>query len=228
MRRVRWRSNRNGRLKREFRQQAIEEITVSINHIAENAKNAECLAEKTGEVSNHSVNAVQGLAAGMEKISGEVGKLATTLSSLGGTFWRDERDHLRTLCETAPGTVLSYAEIAAKCGRPGAVAAVSRILASNPFPLLIPCHRAAAAGDIKRFDVTDPATFAPKTWLGQQNSHKSPPGSDCTNSPSRHNRGKPFFCGSGYCRSTLIMSKIQTRKRIARHRVAQKTQCGFC
>ena len=75
---------------------------------------------------------------------------------------------LRTLCETAPGTVLSYAEIAAKCGRPGAVAAVSRILASNPFPLLIPCHRAAAAGDIKRFDVTDPATFAPKTWLGQQ------------------------------------------------------------
>ena len=36
------------------------------------------------------------------------------------------------------------------------------------FPLLIPCHRAAAAGDIKRFDVTDPATFAPKTWLGQQ------------------------------------------------------------
>lgn len=78
------------------------------------------------------------------------------------------RSVLRTLCETAPGTVLSYAEIAAKCGRPGAVAAVSRILASNPFPLLIPCHRAAAAGDIKRFDVTDPATFAPKTWLGQQ------------------------------------------------------------
>ena len=48
------------------------------------------------------------------------------------------RSVLRTLCETAPGTVLSYAEIAAKCG------------------------------DIKRFDVTDPATFAPKTWLGQQ------------------------------------------------------------
>ena len=61
----------------------IEEITVSINHIAENAKHAEQTAEKTGEVSNHSVLAVQSLAKGMEKISSEVGKLAGTLSSLG-------------------------------------------------------------------------------------------------------------------------------------------------
>lgn len=61
----------------------IEEITVSINHIAENAKQAEQTAEKTGDVSNHSVLAVQSLAKGMEKISSEVGKLAGTLSSLG-------------------------------------------------------------------------------------------------------------------------------------------------
>lgn len=61
----------------------IEEITVSINHIAENAKQARRAAEKTGEVSNHSVLAVQSLAKGMEKISSEVGKLAGTLSSLG-------------------------------------------------------------------------------------------------------------------------------------------------
>ena len=61
----------------------IEEITVSINHIAENAKHAEQTAEKTGESSNHSVVAVQNLARGMEKISSEVGNLAGTLSSLG-------------------------------------------------------------------------------------------------------------------------------------------------
>ena len=61
----------------------IEEITVSINHIAENAKLAEQTAEKTGEVSSHSVRAVEDLARGMGKISGEVGKLAVTLSSLG-------------------------------------------------------------------------------------------------------------------------------------------------
>ena len=61
----------------------IEQITVSINHIAENAKHAEMTAEKTGEVSSQSVIAVQNLAQGMEKISSEVGNLATTLSSLG-------------------------------------------------------------------------------------------------------------------------------------------------
>jgi len=61
----------------------IEEITVSINHIAENAKQAEQAAGKTGEVSSHSVGAVHDLAVGMEKISSEVGKLAATLGALG-------------------------------------------------------------------------------------------------------------------------------------------------
>ena len=61
----------------------IEEITVSINHIAENAKHAEQTAAKTGEVSRHSVGAVKALAQGIEKISSEVGRLATTLGSLG-------------------------------------------------------------------------------------------------------------------------------------------------
>ena len=61
----------------------IEEITVSITHIADNARHAEQTAAKTGEVSRHSVGAVNELAQGIEKISTEVGRLATTLSSLG-------------------------------------------------------------------------------------------------------------------------------------------------
>ena len=61
----------------------IEEITVSINHIAENAKQAEATAAHTGEVSRHSVAAVDELARGIDQISNEVGRLATTLASLG-------------------------------------------------------------------------------------------------------------------------------------------------
>jgi methylated-DNA-[protein]-cysteine S-methyltransferase len=40
------------------------------------------------------------------------------------------------------GMVSSYGLIAAHLGIPGAARAVGRALATNPFPILIPCHRA--------------------------------------------------------------------------------------
>ncbi|MBM3314744.1 MGMT family protein [candidate division WOR-3 bacterium] len=40
-----------------------------------------------------------------------------------------------------PGRVVSYAELARQAGRPGGARAVGRVMADNPFPLLIPCHR---------------------------------------------------------------------------------------
>ena len=61
----------------------IEEITVSINHIADNARQAEDLASHAGEVSTRSRAAVAGLSGDIDQISSEVGRLATTLDSLG-------------------------------------------------------------------------------------------------------------------------------------------------
>ncbi len=61
----------------------IEEITVSINHIADNARQAEGLAAHAGEVSTRSRDAVAGLSGDIDQISSEVGRLATTLDSLG-------------------------------------------------------------------------------------------------------------------------------------------------
>lgn len=61
----------------------IEEITVSINHIADNAQSAEQTVARTGEVSRISAQSVGELALGIEKISSEVGQLATTLGALG-------------------------------------------------------------------------------------------------------------------------------------------------
>jgi len=39
------------------------------------------------------------------------------------------------------GERMSYGQVAEKIGRPGAARAVGRVLARNPLPLVIPCHR---------------------------------------------------------------------------------------
>ena len=49
----------------------------------------------------------------------------------------------------APGETLTYGEVAARLGEPGAARAVGRALGENPFPIVIPCHRVLAAGGRK-------------------------------------------------------------------------------
>ena len=44
------------------------------------------------------------------------------------------------------GETLSYGEVAAAAGSPGAARAVGQALGQNPFPIVIPCHRVLAAG----------------------------------------------------------------------------------
>lgn len=61
----------------------IEEITVSINHIADNAQAVESSAIDTGRVSQESAEAVQDLATRIDRISGAVEQLSSTLSRLG-------------------------------------------------------------------------------------------------------------------------------------------------
>lgn len=39
------------------------------------------------------------------------------------------------------GTTVTYAELAASSGHPGAARAAGQAMAKNPLPLLIPCHR---------------------------------------------------------------------------------------
>ena len=51
------------------------------------------------------------------------------------------RKVLLALMEVERGTTVSYGELAEKAGFPGAARAVGSVLASNPFPLVIPCHR---------------------------------------------------------------------------------------
>lgn len=47
----------------------------------------------------------------------------------------------------APGQTLTYGELAARLGNPGAARAVGQALGRNPFAPVVPCHRVLAAGD---------------------------------------------------------------------------------
>jgi methylated-DNA-[protein]-cysteine S-methyltransferase len=44
-----------------------------------------------------------------------------------------------------PGATLSYGEIAARLGEPGAARDVGSALGQNPFPIIVPCHRVVGA-----------------------------------------------------------------------------------
>jgi methylated-DNA-[protein]-cysteine S-methyltransferase len=45
-----------------------------------------------------------------------------------------------------PGTTVTYGELARRAGKPRAYRAAGQVMARNPVPLVIPCHRVVAAG----------------------------------------------------------------------------------
>jgi len=75
---------------------------------------------------------------------GEPDDLATVVLDMDEVpeFQRRVYDVARTI---PPGETLSYGEVAARLGEPGAAQAVGRALGRNPFPIVVPCHRVLAA-----------------------------------------------------------------------------------
>lgn len=70
-------------------------------------------------------------------------------SLAGGGSERPTRFPRRVLGELAKvrfGHTLSYGELARRAGSPGAARAVGGVMAKNPIPLVVPCHRVLAAG----------------------------------------------------------------------------------
>jgi methylated-DNA-[protein]-cysteine S-methyltransferase len=53
---------------------------------------------------------------------------------------------LETLQTVPYGATITYGELAARVGNPGAARAVGRAMATNPLPIIIPCHRVIAVG----------------------------------------------------------------------------------
>lgn len=53
---------------------------------------------------------------------------------------------LAVLRQVRAGATTSYGALACAVGSPGAARAVGRVMAHNPLPIVIPCHRVLAAG----------------------------------------------------------------------------------
>lgn len=49
------------------------------------------------------------------------------------------------------GKTMTYGEVAARMGRPGAARAVGRAMAANPFLIIVPCHRVVAQSGLGGF-----------------------------------------------------------------------------
>ena len=77
-----------------------------------------------------------------------------------------QRQALQIVFSIPYGSVLTYGEIAHHLGKPGAARAVGRANATNPMPLVIPCHRVIGS-DGKLHGYGGRGGLSTKAWLLQ-------------------------------------------------------------
>ncbi len=71
---------------------------------------------------------------------------------------------LRLTSEIPYGKTATYKELARQCGKPNAARAVGRVEATNPMPLVIPCHRVVGS-DGSLHGYGGPGGIKLKAWL---------------------------------------------------------------
>lgn len=74
---------------------------------------------------------------------------------------------LKHVSQIGRNRLITYTELAESVGHPTAARAVARILADNPFPILIPCHRVVSREQLAKIDITDVKTLAGPAYLGE-------------------------------------------------------------
>ena len=79
---------------------------------------------------------------------------------------------LHLTCQVSYGQTSTYKEIAVRVGNPNAARAVGRVEATNPIPIVIPCHRVLGS-DGSLHGYGGPGGIKLKAWLLQleQSSH---------------------------------------------------------
>jgi O-6-methylguanine DNA methyltransferase len=58
---------------------------------------------------------------------------------------------MEALRKVPAGETMTYGELAAAAGKPGAARAVGNVMARNPVPILVPCHRVVATNGLGGF-----------------------------------------------------------------------------
>ena len=96
-------------------------------------------------------------------LTGEDGGLDSIALDLDGVppFHRKVYEAARRITR---GEIRSYGDLASECGSPGGARAVGQALATNPLPIVVPCHRVIAA-DGKPGGFTSPLGLDTKAQL---------------------------------------------------------------
>jgi methylated-DNA-[protein]-cysteine S-methyltransferase len=86
--------------------------------------------------------AVDGIVALLSGTAADLSTVALDMERVPA-FDRRVYDVARTI---PPGQTLTYGDVAARLGEPGAAREVGQALGRNPFAVIVPCHRVIAAG----------------------------------------------------------------------------------
>jgi len=81
------------------------------------------------------------------------------------------RDVLQVVAGIPFGDLKTYGEIAGLVGKPGAAQAVGAAVGSNPWLIVVPCHRVIGS-DRKLHGFSAPGGLETKTWLLRHEGHK--------------------------------------------------------
>ena len=73
------------------------------------------------------------------------GELQTFTVPIDFSRWQGFTAQVYTLLRAVPyGETITYGELARRAGQPGAARAVGGMMARNPLPIILPCHRVIA------------------------------------------------------------------------------------
>ena len=124
------------------------------------------VARLTGETPDASAPPGSHVAAALEQLAaylcGELREVTVPLD--WSTMKPFQKAALERVCAVAYGRTSTYGTVAEELGRPGAMRAVGRANATNPIPIIIPCHRILGA-DGKLHGYGARGGLETKAWL---------------------------------------------------------------
>jgi methylated-DNA-[protein]-cysteine S-methyltransferase len=122
-------------------QAAIGSLTTSLSKAPHAILLSDSVADEPTAGSATLIARLQAFAAGAEDDFLDVG-----LDVSGHTTF--QRRVIHYCRRIGPGKVLSYGQLATKAGSPGAARAVGQVMATNRWPLIVPCHRVVGASGL--------------------------------------------------------------------------------
>jgi methylated-DNA-[protein]-cysteine S-methyltransferase len=145
---------------------ASDEGVVAVSLWDDEAKFLAEVAKLTGEMPDPQASPGPILVMALDELDAYLrGQLRQFTSQIDWSTMKPfQREALELVCNIPYGRTTTYGAIAQQLGKPGAVRAVGRANATNPLPIIIPCHRVLGA-DGKLHGYGARGGLETKAWL---------------------------------------------------------------